>query len=148
MTNLNWENFWLNEGFCVFIERKLIGLLRGESEQQFHSILGWNSLRKSVDHFGENHPFTSLNPSLTDADPDDAFSSIPYEKGSALLFYLEKLLGGPVVFDAFLRAYFNHFAHQSVVRWLESDIFFRFPPLIGKNFFMFTLTANVCSWML
>jgi len=28
-------------------------------------------------------------------DPDDAFSIVPYEKGSALLMYLEQKLGGP-----------------------------------------------------
>jgi hypothetical protein len=33
--------------------------------------------------------------SLKDSDPDDAFSSVPYEKGSCFLFYLEQLLGGP-----------------------------------------------------
>ena len=32
---------------------------------------------------------------LTNVDPDVAYSSVPYEKGFALLFYLEQLLGGP-----------------------------------------------------
>jgi leukotriene-A4 hydrolase len=31
---------------------------------------------------------------LQDIDPDDAFSSIPYEKGQMLLLYLEQNLGG------------------------------------------------------
>lgn len=39
--------------------------------------------------------FTPLVINLTGVDPDDAYSVIPYEKGSAFLFYLEKLLGGP-----------------------------------------------------
>lgn len=39
--------------------------------------------------------FTKLVPDLSGVDPDDAFSSIPYEKGFALLYYLETLLGGP-----------------------------------------------------
>lgn len=33
-------------------------------------------------------------PDLKEVDPDDAFSSIPYEKGSSLLMYLEQKLGG------------------------------------------------------
>lgn len=45
--------------------------------------------------FGESHPFTKLVVDLKDVDPDVAYSSIPYEKGFALLFYLEQLLGGP-----------------------------------------------------
>ncbi len=34
-------------------------------------------------------------PDLKGIDPDDAFSSVPYEKGFALLYYLEQLVGGP-----------------------------------------------------
>lgn len=34
---------------------------------------------------------------LKDTDPDDAFSSVPYEKGSCFLTYLERILGGPGV---------------------------------------------------
>lgn len=45
--------------------------------------------------FGAQNPLTSLVPSLRDVDPDDAFSSVPYEKGFALLYHLETLLGGP-----------------------------------------------------
>lgn len=40
-------------------------------------------------------PYTKLIPDLRGVDPDDAFSTVPYEKGFALLFYLENLLGGP-----------------------------------------------------
>ena len=25
VTNRNWEHFWMNEGFTVFIERKILG---------------------------------------------------------------------------------------------------------------------------
>lgn len=32
---------------------------------------------------------------LTGTDPDDAFSAVPYEKGSAFLWYLEEMVGGP-----------------------------------------------------
>ena len=45
--------------------------------------------------FGANNPLTNLVPSLLDVSPDDAFSSVPYEKGFALLYHLEELMGGP-----------------------------------------------------
>ena len=48
-----------------------------------------------MERFGSGHPFTAMVPKLKDVDPDDAFSSIPYEKGFLLLFYLETLVGGP-----------------------------------------------------
>jgi len=45
--------------------------------------------------FGKDNPLTNLVVKLDGVDPDDAFSSVPYEKGHSLLFYLETLLGGP-----------------------------------------------------
>jgi len=41
-----------------------------------------------------HQPYTHLVPDLKGVDPDDAFSSVPYEKGSNLLMYLEQKLGG------------------------------------------------------
>lgn len=45
--------------------------------------------------FDPQHPFTHLVPDLTGINPDDSFSTVPYEKGCALLMYLEQKLGGP-----------------------------------------------------
>ena len=50
---------------------------------------------KIEDVFGVDHEYTKLVPNLTGVDPDDAFSTVPYEKGSNLLMYLEQKLGGP-----------------------------------------------------
>lgn len=47
-----------------------------------------------VKTLGEENPFTKLVVDLTGVDPDDAFSTCPYEKGHTFLFYLEQLLGG------------------------------------------------------
>lgn len=47
-----------------------------------------------VERFGVTHPYTKLVVQLDKVDPDDVFSSIPYEKGHTLLFYLEQKLGG------------------------------------------------------
>lgn len=47
-----------------------------------------------INTLGEKNPLTNLIPNLNEVDPDVAFSSVPYEKGFALLFYLEQLLGG------------------------------------------------------
>lgn len=30
VTNMNWDNFWLNEGFTVFLERKISKILNGD----------------------------------------------------------------------------------------------------------------------
>lgn len=115
ITNNNPEHFWLNEGHTVFVERKISGRMYGESFRHLQAINGWDTLKETVEkEFNPNHEFTKLVPDLTGVDPDDAFSSIPYEKGSALLMHLEEILGGPKVFEPFLKAYVQRFQYKSI----------------------------------
>lgn len=110
----NWEHFWLNEGFTMFLERKILARIHGESWRQFNSIAGLADLRESVKQFGENDPATALVPNLEDTNPDDVFSSIPYEKGYTLLYTLEELVGGPSSFEPFFKAHIERFAGRSI----------------------------------
>ncbi|CAK6983123.1 leukotriene A-4 hydrolase [Scomber scombrus] len=121
VTNKTWEHFWLNEGHTVYLERMIGRRLESEQFRQFKAIGGWKDLQDSVNTFGANNPLTNLVPSLQDVDPDDAFSSVPYEKGFALLYHLEELLGGPEVFMGFVKSYIQMFAYSSVTtdQWKE-----------------------------
>ncbi|XP_005734264.1 leukotriene A-4 hydrolase isoform X1 [Pundamilia nyererei] len=114
VTNKTWEHFWLNEGHTVYLERMIGRCLESEQFRQFKAIGGWKDLQDSVNTFGANNPLTNLVPSLQDVSPDDAFSSVPYEKGFALLYYLEEQLGGPEVFMGFVKSYIQRFAYSSV----------------------------------
>jgi len=115
VTNSNWQHFWLNEGHTMYLERKIIAKLHGEEYRHFSAIIGWNDLKAAVDAYGkEEEYFTALVPDLRDKDPDDSFSTVPYEKGFNLLFHLEKILGGPKVFDPFLKSYVSKFANKSL----------------------------------
>lgn len=103
VTSATWEDFWLNEGFTVYTERNILGRMYGEATRQFEYILGNQALLSALEHFGKDHPFTALVPKLDNqTDPDDAFSSIPYEKGSQFLLYLEGLVGAEK-FEGFFR---------------------------------------------
>ncbi|XP_026218140.1 leukotriene A-4 hydrolase [Anabas testudineus] len=114
VTNKTWEHFWLNEGHTVYLERMIGRCMESEQFRQFKAIGGWKDLQDSVNTFGANNPLTNLVPSLQDVDPDDAFSSVPYEKGFALLYHLEELMGGPEVFMGFVKSYIQLFAYSSV----------------------------------
>ncbi|KAG0082091.1 Leukotriene A-4 hydrolase [Linnemannia elongata] len=114
VTTENWEHFWLNEGFTVFVERKILGRMQGKEHAEFSAIIGHKAMVESVEIYGKDHPFTALRPCLRGEDPDDAFSSIPYEKGFNLLYYLEKHLGGPEVFEPYVRAHVQQFAGRSI----------------------------------
>ena len=88
----SWEHFWINEGWTTYLERRIQAALHGEPHRDFSSIIGWKALTDSVDNFGADHEFTKMVPSLNGQDPDDAFSSVPYEKCFVFLYYLEKLV--------------------------------------------------------
>jgi len=51
---------------------------------------------------------------LSECGPDDAFSSVPYIKGSTFLRYMEELVGGKNIFEPFLRSYLEKHAYKSV----------------------------------
>ncbi|KAH9402319.1 Leukotriene A-4 hydrolase [Tyrophagus putrescentiae] len=119
VTNRNFDHFWLNEGFTVFLERKIqsqVGSGRlGEAGRHFAALEGLKELKATVDAMGHTNPLTKLVVDLRDINPDDAFCRCPYEKGHTFLFYLESLVGGPTVFEPFLRSYLEHFKYRSIV---------------------------------
>ncbi|OZJ03446.1 hypothetical protein BZG36_03179 [Bifiguratus adelaidae] len=114
VTTKTWEHFWLNEGWTVFVERKITGRIHGESERQFSAIIGWKALKESVELFGNDSPATHLNTNLDGIDPDDYFSTVPYEKGFNLLYHIEKVVGGAEVFEPYMRAHVQNFAGTSI----------------------------------
>ncbi|XP_064899430.1 leukotriene A-4 hydrolase isoform X2 [Columba livia] len=115
VTNKTWEHFWLNEGHTVYLERRIGGRLFGEQFRHFQALGGWRELQNTINTLGDKNPVTNLIPNLHGVDPDAAYSSVPYEKGFALLFHLEQLLGGPDVFTGFLKAYIQQFAYKSII---------------------------------
>ena len=113
VSNVSWEHFWLNEGWTTYLERRIQAGLHGEPHRSFSAIIGWKALTDSIEFFGEDHEFTKMVVNLKDKDPDDAFSSLPYEKGFVFLYHLENLLGKDK-FDSFIPHYFSKFARQSL----------------------------------
>ncbi|XP_053661958.1 leukotriene A-4 hydrolase [Anopheles marshallii] len=116
VTNRNFEHFWLNEGFTVFVEGKIVGRLSGNASRDFHALHGLSELSDCIKtQLADTPELTKLVVDLSECGPDDAFSTVPYIKGSTFLRYLEDLLGGPSKFEPFFRAYLNRFKYQSVL---------------------------------
>lgn len=115
VTNATWEHFWLNEGFTMMVERKIIASLQGKGAAEFDAFSGAFALEESIRTFmsRDQKEFTKLIPSLDGIDPDDAFSSVPYEKGHYLLYYLQALVGEQP-FEAFLHDYIQTFKYKSI----------------------------------
>jgi leukotriene-A4 hydrolase len=114
VSNASWEHFWLNEGWTTYLERRIQALVHGGDQwRDFSAIIGWKALTDSIEQFGQEHEFTKLITDLKGKDPDDAFSSIPYEKGFTFLYYIEKLIGRPN-FDRFIPHYFETWRGKSL----------------------------------
>ncbi|KAK4884144.1 hypothetical protein RN001_000415 [Aquatica leii] len=114
ITSCNWEHFWLNEGFTVFIDRKILGRMVNSQEQDFEAYCGAVQLRDVISELGEDNPITCLVVDLENTHPDDSYSLVPYEKGYIFLRYLEDLVGGASEFEPFLRKYLHQFQFKTL----------------------------------
>ena len=113
VSNASWEHFWLNEGWTTYLERRLQAALHGEAHRDFSAIIGWKALQDSVKQFGDSHEFTKMVVDLKGKDPDDAFSSMPYEKGYTFLSFLEAQVTKEK-WNQYIPHYFTTFARRSL----------------------------------
>jgi aminopeptidase N len=111
VTNATWRDFWLNEGFTVYLERRIVEQLYGARRERMEDVLGVQSLRSEL--ADADPPHQQLAVDLRKDDPDDGVTDIAYEKGKAFLSFLESRFGREPM-QAFLRSYFDHFAFQSI----------------------------------
>ncbi|KAJ2898119.1 Leukotriene A-4 hydrolase-like protein [Zalerion maritima] len=130
VTNCSWEHFWLNEGWTMYLERRIGAAIHGEPQRDFSCIIGWKALEDSVERYGADHEFTKLVIKLEGEDPDDAFSTIPYEKGFHFLYYLERLVGKDN-FDKFIPVYFTRFSGKSLDSYEFKATFLEFFTSLG-----------------
>lgn len=114
VTNVDWQHFWLNEGWTVFMERKIVGRVYTPADQQLSALIGLEHLKADIENMGADNEMTKLVKDLRGKDPDDAFSSVPYEKGFNFLYYLEQLLGGPEIFEPYVSFYIKRFSYKSL----------------------------------
>lgn len=113
VTNATWNDFWLNEGFTVYFERRIMEHLYGRPYAEMLQVLGHIGLFHTIHDIGANSPDTHLRLQLAGRDPDDGLTEIAYEKGCALLLTLETLVGRPRL-DTFIKEYFARFSFQAM----------------------------------
>jgi aminopeptidase N len=113
VTNADMEHFWLNEGFTVWAERRILEALHGPDAAALGWAVGEKALEEALTRFGPGSPLTRLRTELAGIDPDDAFSSLPYEKGARFLALIERTAGRER-FDAFVRRYMARFRFGSL----------------------------------
>lgn len=140
VTNATWNDFWLNEGFTVYFERRIMEEIYGREYSEMLAQLGYQDLLNTVDGMAGSPDDTKLKLDLSDRNPDDAMSEIAYEKGAFFLRLLEEKAGRQK-FDEFLKNYFTEHAFQP----MTTEIFLEYldKNLIAKN----NLDVNVDEWV-
>lgn len=115
VTNATWDDFWLNEGFTTYLEHRLIEKLYGERRAEMEGAIAYEELLRTImDLTDEGRPGdTALQLKLAGRSPDEGISDVAYQKGRWFVSFLEERFGRPA-FDAFLRAYFDAHAFQSI----------------------------------
>lgn len=124
VTNATWRDFWLNEGFTTYLERRIIEEVYGKPRREMEATLGRRSLEEEMS--GMEARDQILHVDLQGRDPDEGFTGVPYEKGALFLRHLEETVGREK-FDKFVRGYFDNHAFQSIttetfVAYLEKNL--------------------------
>jgi len=134
VTNATWRDFWLNEGFTVYLERRILEAVYGRGREEMEAALGLRDLKEELANLEDRDEILHID--LKGRDPDDGSTDIPYEKGALFLRHLEQTFGR-APFDRFLQSYFNHFAFQSIttdqfVAYLKQNLLDSNPALAAK----------------
>ena len=134
VTNATWNDVWLNEGFSVYVERRLIEEIYGEPRAEMEAALGLEELKEELTRLDDREEV--LHGSCNEGDPEDCITKIPYEKGALFLLQLEKTFGR-TRFDQFLREYFDQFSFQSItteefIHYLKQNLFQRNPTVAAS----------------
>jgi len=111
VTNATWNDFWLNEGFTVYLEQRIVEELYGPERAAMEAVIGYEQLLREMERLPPADQKLKL--SLEGRDPDEGVTAVPYEKGALFLKTLEVTCGRER-FDRFLRGYFADFAFRSL----------------------------------
>ena len=141
VTNATWRDFWLNEGFTTYLERRIIEAVYGANRREMEATLGKRSLLEEMAGMDERDQI--LHVDLKGRDPDDGFTGVPYEKGALFLRLLEEKFGREK-FDMFVKNYFASHSFQSITT--ETFTAYLQQNLLDKNPNIFS-RADVDEWI-
>lgn len=113
VTNASWDDIWLNEGFTVYFENRIMEEIFGADFANMLALLSYQDLQDEIEWLKSEgrEADTRLRVDLEGRNPDDGLTGIPYDKGFYFLKLIEETVGREK-FDVFLKEYFNSFAFK------------------------------------
>lgn len=128
VTNGSWDDFWMNEGFTVYFENRIMEALYGKETADMLALIEFQELQDDLTEIAKSsHPEdTKLKLKLRGRNPDDGMTDIAYVKGAFFLKTLEQAVGRDK-FDPFLKSYFNKYSFKTIstekfINYLNSNL--------------------------
>lgn len=113
VTNANWNDFWLNEGFTTYLENRIMEEVYGKEYADMLAAISFQDWQTKLENLGADSAASHLRWNLAGRDPDEGMNDIAYDKGAYFLRLMEHAFGREK-WDAFLRGYFETFAFQTM----------------------------------
>ncbi|MDX1447044.1 M1 family metallopeptidase [Lishizhenia sp.] len=142
VTNASWDDFWLNEGFTVYFENRIMEAIYGQEIADMLSLVEFQELKHTLEKMATSeHPEdTRLKLDLENRRPDDGMTDIAYVKGAFFLKTLEDTVGREA-FDIFLNKYFDTHKFQTLTT--EDFIAYLNKELLGPA----NISFNTEEWI-
>jgi len=140
VTNSTWNDFWINEGFTVYFEMRVMEALYGKEYADMLALISRQDLDDELTNLKDTPNATKLKLNLKGKNPDDGMNSIAYDKGYLFLRTLEETVGRDQ-FDAFLKQYFKEHAFSTMTT--EKFVTYLNTNLLEKN----KISFNTDEWV-
>lgn len=130
VTNSQWSDLWINEGFTTYVQYRIIEQLHGTDTRLRDMALDKIALENELKQSDVVSDDTRLKTDFKGRSPDDTFTEVPYIKGALFLYTIEEKVG-KAKFDAFLKNYFASHTFKSITTAeVESEL----SKLVDKEF--------------
>lgn len=144
VTNSTWDDFWLNEGFTVYFEQRIMESVYGRETSEMLAKLSQQGLFEEEEDIRVTKGLpndTKLKLDLEGRNPDDGLTTIPYDKGYFFLRLIEETVGREK-WDAFLKQYFTEHSFQV----MDTD---RFLAYLNENLLTgeYEGKVNIDDWV-
>ncbi|MEM6721323.1 MAG: M1 family metallopeptidase [Bacteroidota bacterium] len=140
VTNATWNDFWLNEGFTVYFEMRIMEALYGKEYANMLASIGQQDLAEELQNLEDQPQATHLKLNLEGKNPDDGMNSIAYDKGYLFLRTIEEAVGRDEM-DGFLKEYFKKHAFSTMTT--EKFVEYLTTELLDKN----RIEFDVDNWI-